>query len=265
MTEVKTRVLSSILLIPLALVALYLGGLPLAVALSVIATWGTYEYIVMMRKADINISKYWILISLAMYVGMTFSTGLDMVFIWLCLLGIFVEGLLFWDERKSIPRGLATLFGIVYTSIFPALIARVGMQYKMKKILLALILMIWIVDSVAYFVGMKFGKKRNITAISPKKSMEGFLAGAVAPWLIVLILYVSKLNILPFSLMALIAVAAGVFGQLGDLAESMLKRYCETKDSSNLIPGHGGILDRSDSILLAGSFLYCALVILEKM
>jgi len=61
----------------------------------------------------------------------------------------------------------------------------------------------------------------------------------------------------------LIAVAAGIFGQLGDLVESMIKRFCGVKDSSKLIPGHGGILDRFDSILLAGSFLYCSLIILQ--
>jgi phosphatidate cytidylyltransferase len=67
------------------------------------------------------------------------------------------------------------------------------------------------------------------------------------------------------ALLLLCAFAAGVVGQIGDLAESMLKRYCGVKDSSNLIPGHGGILDRSDSVLLAGSFLYCAVYLLEKV
>jgi phosphatidate cytidylyltransferase len=68
-----------------------------------------------------------------------------------------------------------------------------------------------------------------------------------------------------FSYLALIAIAAGIIGQIGDLIESMLKRYCKVKNSSNLLPGHGGILDRCDSILFAGSFLYCALEILTKV
>jgi len=125
--------------------------------------------------------------------------------------------------------------------------------------------MIWFVDSIAYFVGMKIGKHRNITAISPQKSLEGFLAGILAPWLILIILYICKVRIMSFSYLALIAIAAGIIGQIGDLIESMLKRYCKVKNSSNLLPGHGGILDRCDSILFAGSFLYCALEILTKV
>jgi phosphatidate cytidylyltransferase len=108
---------------------------------------------------------------------------------------------------------------------------------------------------------VKFGKRRNIVAVSPRKSLAGFIAGGLAPWVILLILYLVKFDVLPIGELALIAIAAGIFGQIGDLVESMLKRFCGVKDSSNLIPGHGGILDRSDSILLAGSFLFCALKI----
>jgi len=109
---------------------------------------------------------------------------------------------------------------------------------------------------------MKWGRHRGIFPVSPKKSVEGFFAGIIAPFIILIILYSTGIitNIL---CLILIAVAAGIFGQLGDLVESMIKRFCGVKDSSKLIPGHGGILDRFDSILLAGSFLYCSLIILQ--
>lgn len=265
MSEVRTRILAAVVLIPLALFALYHGGLPLVLALYVVASIGMLEYILMLRKVDIDISCRWVFLNSALYLALVHINGWDMPLLWLMIFIVFVEALVTWDTKKTVPRSFATLFGLVYTGLFPALITRIGLQNSDKKILLALILTIWIVDSTAYFVGMKFGKNRNITVISPKKSAEGFAAGVLAPWVIVVILYIGKLEIMPFSHMVLLAIAAGVFGQLGDLVESMLKRYCDVKDSSNLIPGHGGILDRSDSILLAGSFLYCALEILVNV
>ena len=265
MSELKTRILVAVVLIPLALFALYHGGIPLVIALGSIASLGSQEYIMMMRKAGIVIGKYWALLSLLLYLAFIFMPGLDFVLIWTVILIALLESGINWDVQKSFPRLTATVFGIIYTALFPALIVRVGISYPEQKILLALILMIWIVDSIAYFIGMRYGKNRNVTAISPRKSLEGFIAGALAPWLIVIILYIVRISFLPLSHLILLAVAAGIFGQIGDLAESMLKRFCNVKDSSNLIPGHGGILDRSDSILLAGSFLYCALNILEKV
>jgi phosphatidate cytidylyltransferase len=265
MSETKTRVLASIVLLPLALFALYYGGLPLIIAMASVSTLGTLEYLKMLNNINIEIDRRWVIVSVTLYLALVFTEVPDVSLLWVTLLLMFVESLVSWHPEKSVPKVFALLFGMVYTSLFPAYVVRVGLRYPEQKILLALILMIWIVDSTAYFVGMKFGKKRNITAVSPKKSVEGFLAGAIAPWVILVILYIGKLRVLPFGHLILIAVAAGIFGQLGDLVESMLKRYCNVKDSSNLIPGHGGILDRSDSILLAGSFLYCALIVLQKM
>lgn len=265
MTELHKRLLVSVLLIPIVLWVLYSGGLPLIIAMLVVVALGSVELITMMRKAGIKISFWWVFSSAAAYLAMVLLEGWDAPILWLLLLLGIAETAFYWDVKESVPRLFATLFCFVYTGLFPVMITRLGLHHSDQKILLALIIMIWIVDSIAYFVGMTLGKKRNITGISPKKSREGFIAGAFAPWLIVIIFYITGINTIPLAVLTLIAIAAGIFGQLGDLLESMLKRYCNVKDSSNLIPGHGGILDRSDSILLAGSFLYCAIIILDKV
>lgn len=265
MSEVRTRILVSAILVPIALFALYYGGIPIIIALGLVSSIGSFEYITMMRKAGIRIPFYWVGISILQYLAMVYQPNFDLLLIISVLLISLIEAIIVWDNSKSIIRMFVNNFGVFYTAVFPAIIVRISQHKQNSNILLALILMIWIVDSTAYFIGTKIGKKRNITAISPRKSLEGFIAGAIAPWLILVILLVSGLNFVPLRFMVLIAFAAGIFGQLGDLVESMLKRFCDVKDSSNLIPGHGGILDRSDSILLAGSFLYCAMEILTKV
>lgn len=265
MNELVKRVLVAVILIPIVLILLYYRGLPLIIALSVVVFLGGLEYIRMMRKAGIKISYFWILVYCVFYYALVYIKGMDLSLLWIALLLMILEAMFKWQTNLSIPLLFATLFGFIYIAMFPALLARISIFYTEYNFLLALILLIWFVDSVAYFIGMKYGKHRNITEISPHKSMEGFIAGILAPWLILIILYICKVRILPFAYLALLSVAAGIFGQIGDLMESMLKRYCKVKNSSNLLPGHGGILDRCDSFLFAGSFLYCALEILTKV
>lgn len=260
-----TRILVAIFLIPLALFALTFGGVPLMIAFFSVASLGSYEYLKMMRNKGIQIGYHWIGLSSLSYILLLAFPEFESLVLWAILLIGLLEALAGWSGEHSIPKLFAALFGLVYTAVLPAFTVRIGLQYPQEKILLALILMIWIVDSIAYFVGMKFGKNRNITAVSPRKSAEGFMAGVFAPWVIAIILSVFYPQVLPLGHLLIIAFAAGVFGQLGDLVESMLKRYCNVKDSSNLIPGHGGILDRTDSVLLAGSFVYCALEFLLKV
>ena len=105
---------------------------------------------------------------------------------------------------------------------------------------------------MAYFIGKNFGKHKISQNISPNKTLEGFIAGVISCVLVISIyvfLFNDKLNISILNLVFL-SILTGVVGQIGDLIASSIKRFVEIKDFGNLIPGHGGILDRFDSILM---------------
>jgi phosphatidate cytidylyltransferase len=114
------------------------------------------------------------------------------------------------------------------------------------------LLIVWMADSGAYFVGVRFGKHKLAPRISPGKSWEGFLGGLLATTLLALVA-LSLLGLRWTSLpeLMLLTVVTSLFSVVGDLFESLLKRHAGAKDSSHLIPGHGGVLDRVDSLLAA--------------
>ncbi|MBI2858040.1 MAG: phosphatidate cytidylyltransferase [Chloroflexi bacterium] len=122
--------------------------------------------------------------------------------------------------------------------------------------LLITLLTVFAVDTSAYFIGKKWGKHRMAPAVSPGKTKEGAAAG-LAGGLAVSLLMSTVLD-LPLSLLhaGVLGLLIGIFAQLGDLTESLFKRSAGVKDSGRLMPGHGGILDRTDSILLAGTVVY---------
>lgn len=126
--------------------------------------------------------------------------------------------------------------------------------------LLALFVFIWINDTAAYFIGSLIGKHKLVKHISPKKTTEGFVAGAVFT---ILASTIFAYHYNEFSILFWIgfAVIVSLFGSLGDLFESLIKRTCSVKDTGKLIPGHGGILDRMDSLLIAIPALYLYLII----
>ena len=111
-------------------------------------------------------------------------------------------------------------------------------------------------DTFAYFVGRKIGKRKLYAAVSPNKSIEGGLGGLVGSVFAIMMVKFTFLPVLGFFDAALIGLLLGVMGQLGDLFESLLKLACQVKDSGNMIPGHGGMLDRLDSLLFAFPVVY---------
>ena len=133
-----------------------------------------------------------------------------------------------------------------------------GPPSNSASFLIMLLASIWICDSAAFFIGRKFGKHKIAKSISPNKSWEGGIAGliaAIAAWLVARN-YIGGLEEVSISTGIAMGIIAGVFGQIGDFAESMLKRDAGVKDSSTLIPGHGGVLDRIDSILFVAPLAY---------
>ncbi|MFT6869086.1 phosphatidate cytidylyltransferase [Polaribacter sp.] len=122
-------------------------------------------------------------------------------------------------------------------------------------LMISILSIIWINDSFAFLVGKNFGKNKLFPTVSPKKTIEGFFGGLVFSLLAGLL--ISKYN-LDFSMLnwLIIAVIVSTIGTIGDLVESKFKRQAKMKDSGNIMPGHGGILDRLDSLLFAAPFVY---------
>lgn len=153
---------------------------------------------------------------------------------------------------------LTSIFSYVYTVIPFALAVpfaklNQGAGYYGFSILLVFIF-IWASDTFAYLVGRKFGKRKLFEAVSPKKTWEGFIGGGILTILLgVIIALATDASLITTSILALLAF---VFGSIGDLIQSTFKRTIDIKDSSNLIPGHGGILDRMDSFIFALPIIY---------
>lgn len=171
------------------------------------------------------------------------------------VLGIMLGAFMLFFFFKRSAKSYSLLSGIGYVSISFGLL--VQLRYHNMLLPIALILMIWMNDTLAYLCGSFFGKRPFFPSISPKKTVEGTLGGIVFTMALAWVWsYFSH----TYSFMEWVGLAAiaSIVGTVGDLAESKLKRMAGVKDSGTMMPGHGGALDRFDSLLLAApvAFLY---------
>lgn len=150
----------------------------------------------------------------------------------------------------------ANLLPVFYLGFLSSFIIYLGRLPEIGGLLLIFVfLIVWATDTAAYFGGKSFGKHKLTERISPKKTWEGFYSGFIGA---IIAAVVSILIFLPISWIqaVVISIIACFFGQLGDLIESGIKRHCRVKDSSMILPGHGGILDRFDSFFFAVPVVY---------
>ena len=126
--------------------------------------------------------------------------------------------------------------------------------------IIGVFILIWVNDTFAYLVGKKWGKNKLFEAVSPKKTIEGFIGGLFFTIIFAFILSISFL-FFTFENWIIIAIIVSVFGTVGDLLESKLKRIAKVKDSGKIMPGHGGLLDRLDSVIFVAPFVYLYLIL----
>ena len=228
-----------------------------AAAIIALATW---EYAQMVYPGQGRTDSL-LLLGLAVLFPFAASYGstpslFGSLFVCLALLGL--RALFRADDLKVRLEGLQnSLFGILYISFTVSHLLLIRRDCEdWKPWIFTILAAIYLGDGAAYFVGTSLGKRKLAPLLSPKKTVEGALGGLAAS---VLGVFLCRFLILP-SLSAwealLVGVTISVAGQLGDLLESLIKRTHDVKDSGTLLPGHGGILDRIDSILLAGPIGY---------
>lgn len=169
------------------------------------------------------------------------------------------------DMKISFKDMSYTLLGICYIPVFISFLTLIDAMQNGKILIGYILIVAWGTDVFAYLIGKKFGKHK-FSKVSPKKSIEGCIAGTIGAVLI-MVLYTFILNRYfqfnySYMYVIIVGIVLSLIGQIGDFSASCIKRYVDIKDYSNLLPGHGGMLDRIDSVLFLAPFAYLLFTIL---
>ena len=231
-----------------------------------------FELYRLLKKGDYpSQNRYGVLIGFVIFV-LSFFVAQDMLpptsyFLAILLILILFISQLYYKNEDHFKSIAFTLFGIVYI-VLPlsalTFIAFSGInndQYTYDYIL-AMFIMIWVNDSGAYIIGSLIGKRKLFERISPKKTWEGTAGGFLVTLIAAYIISFSFTDLKLYEWM-IFAVIVVVFGTYGDLVESLLKRKVGVKDSGNIMPGHGGLLDRFDSTFFVAPMIFLYLKVLE--
>jgi phosphatidate cytidylyltransferase len=264
----KTRVLAALVLAPIAIAAILLLPTPWLVALAaVVFLAGLWEWFRLADVEDTRARTVLLVANLALMVAIVWgSRGPDgalsfVLFklakmignLWLLLSGLWLKHFEYAADHDTHARVFKLAAGTL--AIVPAWCALAwihGERPMGHRWLFVALMLVWAADSGAYFVGRHLGRRKLSPRISPNKTVEGLLGGLAAGVLVAVAfapLAGARLSQLPA--VALVAAVAVGFSVVGDLFESLLKRHVGAKDSGDLIPGHGGVLDRIDGVIAA--------------
>ena len=259
------RIVTAIILIPLVVMGIfYLSSLYFAIAVAIILSIAAWEWSAL---AGLKILWHRILYIGILWWGFAFAQMLPyMVVLWIsCAWWLFALFLVTRYPNISGYDRCRTKCVTGFLVLVPCMSALICLHKQNPVYVLFILCIIWAADTGAYFAGRIWGKKKLAPAVSPKKTVAGLYGGLVLSLVVALIFAIiakiSWVQLLLWAILVIITVFAAV---LGDLFESVLKRLANVKDSGQWLPGHGGILDRIDSITAAVPLFTLGLLLLEK-
>lgn len=284
-TNLVARIAVAVVAIPAILWIAYQGGYWLLGMLTLFALIGIIEFLRGEGHSPKGRTFWLILLFVALWFSIFYfipfefageATGMGLIYLPALLLAHLAALFVFTGMAVSVgnaspaelmQKAARLYWGVMYvcllypTVLILAHLPEAGLNtprdltFSGGDLLLFLFGLLWLGDTAAMGVGSWIGKHKLAPTVSPNKTVEGFLGGIVGAVAVGIIMYVWKLESLGLLHVLVLAVGCSIFGQLGDLVESMWKRSVNIKDSSAIIPGHGGVLDRFDSLLFAAPFM----------
>lgn len=262
MNETLTRLLSGVVYIVLLLFAISYSTTSFFILFGVFMVTAINEFCNLVQISKIAPFIVGILIFYLFTFGEIKENLVIQITLVITLL-ISIRAILFLFSKESKPcstvdKYLYTLGYIILPFIFITKIP-FGIKGYNPKIIIGIFILIWTNDTFAYIVGKSIGKNKLFERISPKKTIEGLIGGlvfSIFAGILISKYYIGSKSIDTMYIWIVIAFIASMFGTIGDLIESKFKRVANVKDSGNIMPGHGGVLDRLDSIIFVAPFVY---------
>ena len=250
------RVISALVGIPIAVFLIWYGGLPLSAAIFVLAVLGIFEMNVLWKKVGVHIWLVGALTGGFLFVINAYLNNNHMMgaVLFILLAAGFVH-LVRMYPRFNMTELAATIFSTLYAGWLLAYIIILRQLPGGFHLVLLVLVSTWSSDTFAYITGSAIGKRKLAPVLSPNKSVEGSVGGIVGSMAAAASIGAVGQQFPMIHYLA-VGLLAGCMGQVGDLVESALKRLAGVKDSGSVIPGHGGILDRFDSLLITAPVVY---------
>lgn len=256
MKELFIRVIVAVVAVPLIVYLILQGGWYFFALITIISVVSQIEFYNLARQKD-NLPQVvpGIFLSLIILYSVQAGPSNPLTGLALALLILIFGYEMFHNKSSAILNISTTMAGVVYPGLFLATLLFLRNNIQQLGIssaggfILTLFVSIWACDTFAYFVGKSIGRRPLFERVSPKKSVEGAVGGLVGSTAAFLTAHFFEWYIISFELALLSGMVVGLFGQFGDLVESWFKRDASTKDSSHILPGHGGMLDRFDSLI----------------
>ena len=267
----KNRIVTSILILSLvALITFLFPNWVFTLLASSLIGLSLYEFFGLVEMKKIFVYKYFgIIIGMLVPIIIYFQGGmegyftLEPFFIVIACLFIFVLQFIRRDSSQALDSIAVMMFGLLYIAWFFSFFIKIKFLPQGPLLVAFLILVTKTGDIGAYFVGRSLGRHSLIPRISPHKTVEGTMGGLLFS-ILSAILSKSYLPKFPYGHLFTLGILLGILAQVGDLAESLLKRDCEVKDSGNNLSGFGGVLDLIDSLLFTTPIFYFYVVVLMK-